>query len=305
MVEKKNSAAETVRIQWNFFCRYEGKNVDVCKMFLCKMFQVAESKIKSVQEKIIKGKSLADLRGLHGNHRTKLTDDLKALIQEHCQRIPHHESHYSREKTKLNYFDDSSITLHRLYIAFVEYYASVTGELDEPISEVTYAVYFNYNVPFSFGTPRTDVCNLCYTYEKNPSNKKELEEHKSLIEDYKIEKKSMLSTKSVLHLEFDFGQNLALPKLPVNEQFFCRLLWLYIFNVHVFQSENSYMFHCLEGNMKKGANSVCNFVEYVIKKELEQNYYNKIYLYSDAAGSQNRNYLALRFFSLLSEKYQI
>lgn len=57
--------------------------------------------------------------------------------------------------------------------------------------------------------------------------------------------------------------------------------------------------------MKKGANSVCNFVEYVIKKELEENYFNKIDLYSDAAGSQNRNYLALRFFSLLSEKYQI
>ena len=79
-------------------------------------------------------------------------------------------------------------------------------------------------------------------------------------------KTSMLSTESVLHCEFDFGQNLPLPKLPVNEQLFRRLLWLYIFNVHVFKLTNSYMFYCLEGNMKKGTNVVCNFVEFVIKK---------------------------------------
>lgn len=238
IIEKKTLSAENVRVQWNFFCRFEGTNADVCKIFLCKMFQIAESKLKCVQEKIKKGASLADLRGIHDNHRTKLTDDLETLIQEHCRRIPHHESHYTREKTKLNYFDDSSITLHRLFDAFIEYYTAVTGKTKKPLDKTTYLIYFNHNVPFSFGTPRTDVCNLCYTYKKNPNNKNDLEEHKSLIKDYKIEKNSMLSTESVLYLEFDFGQNLALPKLPVNEQFFCRLLWLYIFNIHVFQSEN-------------------------------------------------------------------
>lgn len=261
------------------------------------MFQVADSKLKTVQEKMKMKDPLSNKRGIQENQPVKLTEDVKSLIQVHCRSIPHHESHYSREKTKLNYFDDSSITLRGMYRAFIEYYGAITGETDVPIDLSTYANYFNCYVPFSFGSPRTDVCNLCATYEKNQTNKEELDLHKLQIKQYKAMKSSMLSTKSVLQLEFDFGQNLPLPKLPVNEQFFCRLLWLYIFNIHVFKSESSYMFHCLEGSIKKGANAVCNFVEYVIQKELEKNYYSKIHLYSDAAGSQNRNYLALRFFS--------
>ena len=114
------------------------------------------------------------------------------------------------------------------------------------------------------------MCNLCYTYEKRLNNKKEYDEHKSLVADYRAIKTSMLPTESVLHCEFDFGQHLPLQKLSVNEQFFRILLWLYIFNVHVFKSTNSYMFYCFEGNIIKGAYAVCNFVEYVIFKKLEK-----------------------------------
>lgn len=56
------------------------------------------------------------------------------------------------------------------------------------------------------------------------------------------------------------------------------------------------MFHILEGALKKGSNTVCNLVRYVIEKEFEQNHYQKIFLYSDAAGGQNRNYLLVLYF---------
>lgn len=305
-MEKKECAdGEKKRTQWNFFCRDSGVSIDVCKVFLCKLFKVSDSRIKTVQEKITKGYSFADGRGHHGNQVVKLTEDVKALILAHCQSLPHHESHYSLEKTKLNYFNDSSITAQSLYISFLDFYAAITGELSIPIDYTTYFNYFNKHVNFSFGNPRTDVCNLCYTYEKNQNKKEEFEEHQSQIKDYKAIKSKMMSEKSVLQCEFDFGQNLALPILPVNQQFFLRLLWIYIFNVHVFTTNNSYMFYCLEGHMKKGANAVCNFVEYTLEKELQLNYFNKIHLYSDAAGGQNRNYHSLQFFSVLSVKYQL
>lgn len=114
----------------------------------------------------------------------------------------------------------------------------------------------------------------------------------------------MLSTFNVLHCEFDFGQNLPLPKLPMNAQFYRRLLWLYVFNVHIYKINRSYMFHFLEGSYKNGANSVCNMVEYAIRKEFEPDSFNKIYLYSDAAGGQNRNYTTLQYFSVLSVELQ-
>ena len=42
----------------------------------------------------------------------------------------------------------------------------------------------------------------------------------------------MASTKSVLHCKFDFAQNLPLPYIPVNSQFYAQLLWFHAFNVH-------------------------------------------------------------------------
>ena len=73
----------------------------------------------------------------------KLTEDVKKLIQQHCEIIPHHKSHYSLKKTQLNYFNDSSITLHTLYISFINYYAAVIGDFDIPIDEKTFFKYFN------------------------------------------------------------------------------------------------------------------------------------------------------------------
>ena len=95
------------------------------------------------------------------------------------------------------------------------------------------------------------------------------------------------------------------PKLSVNAQFLRRLLWLYIFNVHVHGSYRSYMFHFMEGTYKKGANSVCNMVSHAIKCELKLNCYDEIFSYSDAAGGQNRNYTTLQYFSSLSVELQL
>ena len=58
------------------------------------------------------------------------------LIHLHCKSLPHRLSHYSREKTSLNYFDDSSLNVKRLYDSFVDYYKAIKDE-EPPISEKT------------------------------------------------------------------------------------------------------------------------------------------------------------------------
>ena len=79
----------------------------------------------------------------------------------------------------------------------------------------------------------------------------------------------MLAEKNVLCLKFDFGQNLPLPKIPVSNQFYKRFIWLHIINVHIFENhKRSYMYLFMEGNFKKGANTVCNLHLDSIKKEL-------------------------------------
>lgn len=89
-------------------------------------------------------------------------------------------------------------------------------------------------------------------------------------------------------------------------QFYKRLIWLDVFNVHVFGNhKRSYMYFFTEGNFKKGCNTVCNLIWDAIKKEFTIDYYDKIFLFSDNCPGQNKSYLLLSFLSLLSAKLQV
>lgn len=64
------------------------------------------------------------------------------------------------------------------------------------------------------------------------------------------------------------------------------------------------MFPFMEGYVKKGGNTVYNMVLHSILEKYKLNCYNKIFLFSDACGGQNRNYLVMLFFSLLAKKLE-
>ena len=246
---------------WEYFFHHKTINLSVCRGFLCSLLKIDKSRFAITQKKIKNNECLRDNRGKQSSKSSvRLTDEIKKLIQEHCSSIPHSESHYKRADSSLKYFDNSDLTLTKLYSLFVEYYTEKTGNLNFPLSESTYSKYFNHNLNFAFSKPRTDVCNFCFEHKNDISNGN-LIKHKETVEEHRSLKKLMLNEKQVLCLEFDFGQNLPLPKIPVSDQFYRRLIWLHVFNVHTFgNNKNSYMYFFLEGKYKKGANTVCNLL---------------------------------------------
>ena len=292
---KPMSDIENKVVLWEYFFRFDTIDISVCQMFLRTLLNIKKGRFASIQHKMKNNESLKDNRGMHG--KIILTEELKKLIHEHCLSIPHSDSHYRRESASLKYFEHPDLTLHKLYTLFCEYYTAKTGDSKPPLNKSTYDKYFNHNLNFGFSKPRTDVWNLCYEHRNNTDTNLEIENHKKSIESYKILKKSMLLSKdNVLCLEFDFGQNLPLPKIPVSDQFYKRLFWLHVFNVNVFGNhKRSYMYLFMEGILKEGVNTVCNLILHSIENELKLNYYNKIYLFSDACGGQN----------LLSKKLQL
>ena len=138
MIERNNSTKEYKRLPWNYYCRHNGTTIMVCQKFICNVFGIGAKRIKTVQKKIKSGETMEDKRGRHMNQKVKLTDDLKTLIQVHCKSIPHSESHYSRENSKLNYFYDISLTLSELYLLFLDFYTAVTRNESIPIDKTTY-----------------------------------------------------------------------------------------------------------------------------------------------------------------------
>lgn len=73
-------------------------------------------------------------------------------------------------------------------------------------------------------------------------------------------------------IEFDYSQNLPLPKLNVTSQFYRRLLWIYLFNVHIHNDDSSFMYSFIEGEASKGAESVISFVYDCLMKKMTGDY---------------------------------
>jgi hypothetical protein len=81
---------------------------------------------------------------------------------------------------------------------------------------------------------------------KNLNNEKlfDYEIHIKKYQSYKILKSIALTAISsdTLILEIDYCQNKPLPKLPLNKQFYLRLLWFILFNVYFNNSKKSFIF---------------------------------------------------------------
>lgn len=244
---------EKKRIYWNDFFHCIYNRVEVCQLFLCQLLQISKDRFLTVQKKLISNESPEDKRGTHLHHEVKSTDKIQTSIRHHCLSLSHSEFQYSSEKCKLLTFDNPELPLTTLYKLFIEYYADKNENKTPPLLKSADYEFFNYNSNFTFNKPRTDVCNFCYENEDNVEIADELKQHKIDVKLHNDLRQKMINDEKALCMEFDFGQNLALPKISVNEQFYKRLLWLNISNINVFrESKNSYMYLFTEGNLKKG-----------------------------------------------------
>ena len=137
------------------------------------------------------------------------------------------------------------------------------------ISETTFRKHFKNNYNIKFKHARSDVCDICFEKERNIQNlqfDQAYIKHKNNFEIHSLVKKQFLDNdyNKYIVIEFDYSQNKPLPKLPNSCLFYKRLLWLYIFNIHIYQDQ-SYIFHSLEGSSPKNSNSVCSSLFKVIE----------------------------------------
>lgn len=127
---------------------------------------------------------------------------------------------------------------------------------------MAYKTYFKFyrSTSFTVSPVKTDVCDFCTECENklavNPRlsaiyglmSTKKVDKHKALKREYI---KQANESDETLVLEFDYAQHLPLPKMNVTNQFFKRLLWLHVFNIHVHNDDTSSYYTFLEGQAKK------------------------------------------------------
>lgn len=117
--------------------------------------------------------------------------------------------------------------------------------------------------------------------------------HETKVAGYKTLKQEVLrnakSDNTSLVLEFDYCQNLPLPRLTVTSLFYKRQLWYYAFNIHCHNDDVSTMYTYLGTEGTKDADSVASFVFDFIYKKIEKGpTIKEIILLSDNCGGQNK-----------------
>lgn len=205
-------------------------------------------------------------------------------------------------------------TIKKLHLLFLEYCKEKTGTQPK-LSYKTYHKFFRENSEFSTQQLKTDVCDYCtecnvkLNEDPNDPCKEEFRMHTIKHKEHSKLRNEYVSTickdnkNKTLVFEFDYAQNLALPKLNVNSQYYKRQLNLYVFNIHCFNEEKSKFYCFLECEGGKNANSVCSFLYDCVSRNLETkpDSENIIFL-SDSCGGQNKNKTVIRFCSWLSAK---
>lgn len=121
-------------------------------------------------------------------------------------------------------------------------------------------------------------------------------DHRNSIKKLKEIKEICKKSNDVEAIVFDFMQNLP---LPVQEMFYLRKLWYYVFNVHSLCSDTSVFYTYTEGDAQRGPNevstSILDFITEHVPKEVKT-----LHVFSDACAGQNRNHTLTRLFAALS-----
>lgn len=205
---------------------------------------------------------------------------------------------------------ESTLTVRRMYDYFIQ-------EHPELLSEVKYEFYLKYfkdNYNFRFGRPQVDVCGQCEelgtklkSKTLNDSAKRvaaaELLIHKRRGKKFYSKMREVTElckgSKDKAAIVFDYMQNIPLPKTPVQEMFYYRKLWHYVFCIHDISRDKSTFYTYHEGLAKKGPNEVCTFIAHYIETFMPPEV-KELYVFSDACGGQNRNHTLIRMLLTLT-----
>lgn len=308
--KKKNTVGENRENVWKYYLRYGLLRIECCRKFFLFLFEVSPKRLRVIQDKVCAG--IVDFRENRGSHvcSRRIPDETWALASAHLLTIPHSESHYTKSKKK--YFTNTSLTVRKLFSLFGRYYLMKKGERLN-IGLRSYEKFFR-RCGFGIRQPKTDVCNFCTQSKIILKQKTDLQRksafdlHCAKVRRYHSDKKQLIASVKnkyeKLVLEFDYSQNFAVPLLNVNDQFYRRLLWLFVFNVHCHNDGRSRMYHFLETESRKGANSVVSLVYDALSAFIHPET-TSIVLYSDSAPGQNKNTIMMRFCAWVSETLHV
>lgn len=290
----------------------------VCRHTFCSLHGITVGRVKHVARVTAAGAVCLDGRGKHNNRKTYSLELLKQM-DDHIRSFPVRTSHY---RSRTVQYLSCDLTVTRMHYLFLKsHYPCCATEIDNGHKKdkvsceckyFVYRKYFNENFGYGFGKPKSDVCNECCEIkakldcetceDKIETLKRDLLVHKcrakAFHEKLRVAKEIAKTDETVETLTFDFMQHVPVPKLPVNEIFYLRQMWVYTFGIHQHSTEKPYFFMWSEADAKHGVNEVISCLLHFIENHVPRTR-TVLNLFSDACTGQNRNSTMIHFLTAL------
>lgn len=263
----------------------------VCANFFNKCLQVSNSKVYEVLKSAVTNPNAIDNRGKKSARKANRSDIefLKLFIRK----FPAHKSHYCLSTHTR--FLDPSLNIKKLYKI---YCSNCDTDRRNKLSEWHFRKIFNTKFNLSFHKPKVDTCKKCDILEikiKNSlgrSNVKCQEEkiaHLNLVTENREElKQSIRCAVNTSIFTFDLQRTLPLPYLSTSEAYYKRKLWFYNLCIYDELKKQAFNYVWHEGIASRGAQEVGSCLIKHFQENLDHET-EKIILYSDSCGGQNRN----------------
>lgn len=288
--------------------------VVVCRKAFISMHGITKGKIEYLVKTLKHGSVPKDGRGQHKNRPWRLNDDQLEAIKSHIKSFPGRNSHYSLHESSKVYLSEE-LNIRKMHRMFCE-------EKNSSISYESYRTVFNRDFNISFGYLRTDTCSICDEYlaklrclEKEKRGKSSPDEssdidkqikrltienkvHKLKADTFYARKRAVKktcktsTTKEAICL--DFSKNLPIPNIPTNDVYYKRQLSMFIFNIHVLSTADSYFYMYPESVAHKGSNEVCSMLHHFVYNCLSSDV-TELMIFCDSCGGQNKNFTFFRF----------
>lgn len=275
-----------------------GSQTEVCFEFFTKCIQISKDSLYQAMKTILSNEVAHDNRG-RVSHRKTRTRDLD-FLKKFIEKFPCHYSHYGPSSSEKKFLHQN-MNIKRMY---KEYSIVCEFKKKKVLSEWKFRHVFNTQFNLGFHPKKSDSCRTCDKVEallqsettntiKRESLSKEKQQHLHLVERSKqtfnntVEHSQSASSK-VEVLVFDLQRALEIPLISTGEAFYKRQLYCY--NLCIFDEKRKigYMYFWNESIASRGSQEVSSCLKKHFDKFIPKDT-EKIVLYSDACGGQNRN----------------
>lgn len=303
----KNENSKEASSSYKYFAMKGNIRFPVCRQAFINLHAISNKVVSRLTNLKEDNKTPVDMRGKHPNRVNAIPPEILILIQEHISSFPTKITHYTPMPVV---YLDAELSVKKMYDLFVDKFP----DLSNVVKYEFYLKYFKDNFSYSFGRPQVDVCSTCEELNMkiksstlNEAAKRaavaELIVHKRRAKKFygKLQEVTELckSREDTSAIVFDYMQNLPLPFMPVQEMFYLRKLWYYVFNITEMKNNHSVFYTYEEGTAKKGPDEVCSFVQNYVDHFIPGNI-KHLHIFSDACGGQNRNHALSRFILTLT-----